>query len=42
MLLKAPAVIEVNSGCYEIDYQDTQTMELLRPLQRSAGDFESS
>jgi len=41
-LLKAPADMEVHSGCYEIDYKNSQILELLRPMCRSAGDFESS
>jgi len=42
VLLNAPAVIEVHSECYQIEYWNSQILELLRPLHRSAGDFESS
>jgi hypothetical protein len=42
MLLKAPAVMEVHSGCYENNYWDSPVLEWQRSLHWSAGDFESS
>jgi hypothetical protein len=42
VVLKAPAIMEVNSGCYVIHNHDSQVLELLRMLGMSAGNFESS
>jgi hypothetical protein len=42
VLLKVPEVMEVHSGCYEIKDENSHIVELLRPLHRSVGDFESS
>ena len=42
VVLRAPEVMEVHSGCYEIAYLVSQILQLLRPLHKSAEDQESS
>jgi len=41
VLLKAPEVKLVHSECYNIDYWNSESLVLLRPLRRSAGNFET-
>ena len=41
MHLKAPGVMDVHSGCYEIEYLNSQILELVSHLRRSARDIES-